>query len=379
MSSVSNLTVPAVARLPSNAAYLGHLDVADVDPRLLRLTSNESTEPPSPAVRRAICRAASRGHLYPPLPHALRRRVGELHGVDPAGVLVGAGATEVIEAVFRCFVAPGDEVVLSAPTWPVYRRRLDAIGARLVEVPARRAGMAFSSDVDRMAAAATDRTKLLVACSPNNPTGDVLPSGALERLARAAPVVLVDHAYVDFADPAHAVEAIALTRRRENVVVTRTFSKAHALAGLRVGYGVCAAATADLVDRVALPGWSVSGPAIAAALAALDDPAAAARCVDEVRDARERLLASLRAAGLDAYDSQANFVAVSAAPAAGGAAALAEAFRAHGVLIRVMDAGLARITVPRGRAAGRLLAAVPAVAASLPRSGGPARAPRTDR
>jgi histidinol-phosphate aminotransferase len=364
MSSVSNLTVPAVARLPSNAAYLGHLDVADADPRLLRLTSNESTEPPSPAVRRAICRAASRGHLYPPLPHALRRRVGELHGVDPAGVLVGAGATEVIEAVFRCFVAPGDEVVLSAPTWPVYRRRLDAIGARLVEVPARRAGMAFSSDVDRMAAAATDRTKLLV---------------ALERLARAAPVVLVDHAYVDFADPAHAVEAIALTRRRENVVVTRTFSKAHALAGLRVGYGVCAAATADLVDRVALPGWSVSGPAIAAALAALDDPAAAARCVDEVRDARERLLASLRAAGLDAYDSQANFVAVSAAPAAGGAAALAEAFRAHGVLIRVMDAGLARITVPRGRAAGRLLAAVPAVAASLPRSGGPARAPRTDR
>src|SRR5205823_363917 len=143
-------------------------------------------------------------------------------------VLLGAGSTELIDAVFRTFVGPGDEVVVPSPSWPVYRARLDALEARVVDVPLRDNGNSFVYDVAQIAAAVTPRTKLVVVCTPNNPTGNALELDELRALAAQCPMLLVDGAYADFDE---TVDATALAHELEHVIVTRTFSKAHALAG----------------------------------------------------------------------------------------------------------------------------------------------------
>ena len=132
MSRPDELVVPAAHRLPSNAEYLAHVAVAAADPTLIRLGSNESTEPPSPRVLEAIERAAAEANFYAPPVSALRHALAERYGVGPERVLVGAGSTELIDATLRTFVRAGDEVVLPTPTWPVLRRRPAAARRRSV-------------------------------------------------------------------------------------------------------------------------------------------------------------------------------------------------------------------------------------------------------
>lgn len=365
MRDVGARVTPQARTLPSNAAYLGHLEESDGDRSLIRLASNESTEPPSPRVRAALTAGHAEAHRYPPPVSPLRRRLAEQHGFEPAGVLVGAGATEPIDAALRCFAAAGDDVVVPAPSWPVYLRRLAVIGATVRPVPLRRSATAFAYDVDAMVAAVTPATAMVVVCSPNNPTGNTIAPSGVERIARTGTIVLVDNAYADFAPPGDAEAMIALARRFPNVLVARTFSKAYSLAGLRVGYLVCDPGTADYVDRLAVPGWSVGGPAQAAALAALEDVDHVRRHIDEIVRRRAVVLDALRAGGLEAYDSTANFVAVGCRDIDGGADALVAAFRAEGLLIRRMADDLARITVPGPAAGETLLAAIPRVARSV--------------
>jgi histidinol-phosphate aminotransferase len=364
MSGGEPRVTPAARALPSNAVYLEHLQAADADPGLLRLASNESTVPPSPRVRAALERAFDEAHLYPPPVNPLRRRLAELHGVSPAGVLIGAGATEPIDAVLRCFAAAGDEVVVPAPSWPVYDRRLTAIGAAIRRVPLARAETAYAYSADDLLAAVGPATRLVVVCTPNNPTGNTMPAADLERIAGTGVPLLVDNAYVDFDAPGAGAASMELVRRFSNVLVARTFAKAYALAGLRLGYVVADPATADFVDRLAVPGWSAGGPALAAGLAALEDEAYARVHVNEVVHERGRLLEALRAAGLPALDSAGNFVAVAGDEVPGGPDAVVAAFLAQGILIRSMG-GVARITVGHRPVNDAVLAAIPAVAQAL--------------
>ncbi len=352
---LSDLLVPAAHTLPSNAEYLAHLNVAAADRTLIRLASNESTEPPSPRVREALERAYDDANLSPPTVPPLRHALAERFGVGPERVLVGAGSTELIDATLRAFVRAGDEVVLPRPSWPVYRRRLEALEATIIEVPLEAGERSYAYDVDALLEAVTSRTKVTIVCTPNNPTGNSMRLDDVRRCAEAGPLLLLDAAYADFDEDA---DVMALVHESDRVVLARTFSKAYSLAGLRVGYVVGDARVLDYVDRFLVPGSSVSSAALHAGLAALEDEAYRVRQVERIRSERERVTAALRTLGVRAFESRGNFVAVDASERPGGAKALAAAILARGVVVRVMDDRLVRITVGRPAENDALLAAV---------------------
>ena len=367
---LDGLLVPAAHRLPSNAEYLAHLSVSAADANLIRLASNENTEPPSPRVRKALERAYLDANLSPPPVPPLRVALAERYGIGRERVLLGAGSTELIEATLRAFVRAGDEVVIPRPSWPVFRRRLQALEARIVEVPLVAGEEAYAFDLDALLAAVTAQTKVLIVCTPNNPTGNSLPLDDVRRCAAAGPLLLLDAAYADF-DEEHDVTPIV--HESERVILTRTFSKAYCLAGLRVGYAVGDSRVLDYVDRFLVPGSSISSAALHAGLAALEDEKHHRRQVERIRAERTRLTAELRDRGLRAYDSGGNFVAVEATD---GARAFADAILAHGVVVRVMDERLVRITVGRREENDALLAAV-SERVPAPRSAGRSRRSRS--
>jgi histidinol-phosphate aminotransferase len=352
---LDELLVPAAQQLPSPSAYLAHVDAAAADPTLIRLASNENSEPPSPRVRAALEAVYDEAHLYPPTVPPVRAAIAERHSVPPGSVLLGAGSTEVIDATLRAFVRAGDEVVVPTPCWPVLRTRLNALEARLVEVPLADDGESFVFDVDALLAVVTPRTKVVAVCTPNNPTGNSLELDELRRCADAGPLLLVDAAYADF-DEEH--DATPLARESDRVVVTRTFSKAYALSGLRVGYALGDADVLDHIARLLVPGSSVSVAGLRAAHAALADEGHVRRQIERVRAERERLLTAFRRLGLRAFASRANFVAAEPASIGRTPAELTAALRERGVLIRPMDDRLARITVGNAEANAVLLAAL---------------------
>ncbi len=339
---VESLLVPAARRLPSNAAYLAHVDAGVEDPRLIRLGSNENTEPPSPLVRGALERSYDDANRTPSTRSALRSALAERFGVPLDGALLGAGSTELIDATIRTFVRAGDEVILPKPSWPVFLRRLTALEANVVEVPLAVGPRSYAYDVDALLGAVTGATKLIVLCSPNNPTGNSLDVDDVRRCAQAGPVVLLDAAYADF-DP--EIDLSPLVHEYRNLILTRTFSKAYCLAGLRVGYAVGDAAVLDYVDRFLVPGSSVSSVALRAGLAALEDEAYHRRQVERIISERGRLFDGLRGIGLSAYESRGNFVAFDASGYPGGAQAVVGEVLARGVVIRAMGEGIVRISV----------------------------------
>lgn len=335
--------VPAAHVLPSNREYLAHLSAAAGDRSLIRLASNENTEPPSPRVRLALERAYEDANLSPPPLPPLQRALAGRHEVDPEQILVTAGSTEVIDAVIRTFARAGSEVVVPAPSWPVYRRRLEAVEARLVEVPLSLDDDGYRYDAGRFVAAIGAATRLVIVCSPNNPTGNAMTIDDVRRIAVTGVPLLVDAAYVDFD---LADDPTALVHEFDNLVVTRTFSKAYCLAGLRVGYAVGDARLLDHVDRFLVPGSSVGSAALHAGLAALEDDAYRDRQVERIVAERERLLTALRRLGLRAHPSKGNFLAVDCARHAGGASGLADALLERGVVVRPLG-DLLRISIGR--------------------------------
>ncbi len=337
--------------MPSNAEYLAHLGVVAADGSLIRLASNENTEPPSPRVREALERAYLDANLSPPPVPPLRRALAERYDVDVSRVLVGAGSTELIDATLRAFVRAGDEVVLPHPSWPVFRRRLEALEARIVDVPLVAGDLSYFYDAEALLAAVTPRTKLLVVCTPNNPTGNSLSLDDVRRCADAGPLLLVDAAYADFDE---TTDVTPIVHESERVVLTRTFSKAYCLAGLRIGYAIGDAAVMDHVDRFLVPGSSVSSAALHAGLAAFEDEAYHDAQVARIRSERARLVKELRALGLRAFESNGNFVAVD--PPA-GSRAFADRILAGGVVVRPLG-DLVRITVGRREENDALLAAI---------------------
>ena len=337
-----SLLVPAAESLPSNAEYLAHLDVAGSGDGLIRLASNENTEPPSPLVRKALERSFEDANLSPPPNPPVRAELAERFGVTPDRILVGAGSTELIEAALRTFVRAGDEVILPTPSWPVFERRLTALEARIVRVQMTAQEHSYAYDVEGLLDAVSERTKVLIVCSPNNPTGNSMTLEDVRRCAERAPLLLVDAAYADF-DP--AIDLSPLVHEHANVILTRTFSKAYCMAGLRLGYAVGDAEVFDYVDRCLVPGSSVSSAALHAGLAALRDEDYHDRQVERIRAERARLLAGIRELGLIAYESRGNFVAVDASAYDGGATGLVAAVLKGGVVIRRMTATIARISV----------------------------------
>lgn len=317
-----------------------------------RLASNESPFPPSDAVVAAIARAAAGGNRYPPLrPDELQQRLAEQLGVRTEQVLPGGGSIAVLEQVLRAFVGPGEAVAYGWRSYEAYPILVRAAGATAVEVPL----LGGCYDLDRLARAVTPDVRVVLVCNPNNPTGTVLPPGRLAHFVAQLPsdvLVVIDEAYREFAGAA-TDDGVALAQAHDNVAVLRTFSKAYGLAGLRAGYCIADPAVLDAARRVALP-FTLSTPALAAALAVLDQPDVTAGRLTELVRARDALAEALRAAGLAVLDSGANFLWL---PLGARSAEFAARCATHGVGVRLFAGEGVRLTVGAAAAHEALLAA----------------------
>lgn len=325
-----------------------------------KLSSNESPFPTLPAVTEAIARATL--PLYPDAAAiGLRTRLAERFGTTLDEVHVGSGSVSILYQLAQATSTAGDEILYSWRSFEAYPGIVTVSGATSVQVPNRADG---SHDLDAMAAAITERTRLVLVCTPNNPTGPIVTTEAFERFMEAVPenvLVVLDEAYREFVTDPEAVEGIAQLKKHENLVVLRTFSKAYGLAGLRVGYAVGPAYVLDACRATAIP-FSVSEQAQRAALAALDSEAEYAVQVAELVERRDRIRAALIAQGWDVPAAQGNFVWL---PAGDATAAASETLEAHGIIGRVFPGEGVRISIGPEASVEKLLQAAEAVVANL--------------
>ncbi|QSX77786.1 histidinol-phosphate transaminase [Agrilutibacter solisilvae] len=336
--------------------------------RLLELGSNENPYGPSTAARMAILDQMQSLHRYPdPLGLDLKRALATLHGVDTGAILLGNGSHELLMQLAQVFAGPGDEVVYSQYGFAVFALATQCAGASARVVPARtrdRADMPLGHDLDAIAAAITPATRLVYVANPNNPTGTWFGVDALDAfLAKVPPEVIVvfDEAYAEMAVAPDYASALGRLGRHGNLVVTRTFSKAYGLAGLRVGYLLAAPGLVAVMERVR-ESFNVNGPALAACEAALDDAAHLDSCVRRNAVERDALAQALQRRGLRVFPSQTNFLLVEFGPQT---ALIESALVAQGVVLRPMGGyGLPdclRITVGTADENQRLLAALDAL------------------
>ena len=333
---------------------------------LVELGSNENPYGPSPMARAAALDVLDALHRYPdPLGGDLKRALAAKLGVSAAGILLGNGSHELLMQFAQVFAGPGDEVVASQYGFAVYALAAQAAGATLRQAPALPVddAMPRGHDLEALLAAITPAARIVYLANPNNPTGTWFGVDAFAAFMRSVPervLVVVDEAYVEFVDaPGHA-SALALLDRHANLVVTRTFSKAHALAGLRVGYAVGNPGLIAVMERVR-ESFNVNLIGLAAAEASLADEAHLRRSLAGNAEQRAALADALGGRGLFVHPSQTNFLLVEF----GGDAGRIEAdLLERGVVLRPMAGyGLPdclRITVGTAGENLRLLAALDA-------------------
>ena len=273
----------------------------------VKLSQNENPLGTSPKALAAV-RAVGDLSVYVEDDHrALRERLAKPYDLDVANVICGHGSNELVSLIFTAFVDAGDDVVMGKPTFSLFRKDAEILGAHAIEVPLRDG----VHDLDAMLRAVTSKTKLVFVCDPNNPTGTRVEREAIYAFADALPadVLLVfDQAYREYAD-AEATDGVDVLRRREATIVLRTSSKIHGLAGMRFGYGYSSERVIAWMNSVRLP-FNVSRPAAAAVLAALDDDEFIARSVENNARGKAQLEARFTELGLHFYPTAANFVAV---------------------------------------------------------------------
>ncbi len=325
---------------------------------IVKLASNESPLGPSPLVTEAIARHASTVHRYPDASaHRLRTRMSEELRVPPEEITFGNGSNELINIICQTLASPSEHAVIGAPSFVCYALGLKAADVPFTAVPLRE--MLFWNVDDLLQAVQSD-TKLLFIANPNNPTGTHLGKTELERLLRELPpqvIAVVDEAYVEFTDAADYTSAMSLRQIRERLIILRTFSKSHGLAGLRVGYAIAPPEISDYLNRVRAP-FNVNLLAQEAALAALDDPTHVQHYVEFNARGRTELGGALASRGLRVAPSQTNFLFVDFER---DGAELHRALLQEGVIIRSMPAPVStwqRISIGLDEENERLLSAL---------------------
>ncbi len=293
-----------------------------------RMMSNESPFPPSPRVMQAIIDAASRGNQYPGGSKVLSDKISRREGLATGSVLFGAGSTELIDVVIRTFVGPGEEVLLSVPTFSMYEARTRVTGGIPVLVPMTDT---HDHDLNGLIRAVNERTKVLFLCSPNNPTGNRMSQTDLRRMLRLGLPTVIDEAYFDFETDGSSTSLLA---EFPNAIVLRTFSKAFGLAGMRLGYALAHPVVIRLLSRVKVP-WNVPSLVLAAATAALDDQAEFEARREELSSGRLELYNALSLVpGLAPVQGEGNFVLIDVSRTGQSAERLVEQLLEQGVLIR---------------------------------------------
>ncbi|MGP9539902.1 histidinol-phosphate transaminase [Brachybacterium sp. AOP43-C2-M15] len=342
---------PALENLP---AYVPGRPPADDGMVRYKVSSNESPFPAVPAVREAVIASLDAAHRYPDAAAvALREALGVQHGVDPAQIALSTGSVAVTGDLVRALVGEGDEVVYAWRSFEAYPILVGAHGGSAVQVPLTARA---EHDLEAMAEAITDRTRLILLCTPNNPTGPSLSTQQVEDFLERVPedvVVAIDEAYREFHDPATVLGTAGIFRRHGNVVLLRTFSKLQGLAGLRIGYAVAHPRLARALSQVTVP-FGASVPAQAAALASLrpEVQEELGRRAEQIRSERSRVVAALTAQGWELPVSQGNFVYF---PLGEDSAAFAEFADARGLVLRAYGVEGVRATIAEPEANDRLI------------------------
>ncbi len=307
---------------------------------IINMGFNELPYPPSPRVSAALAKRSEQlGSYGAPGCDPLRAALAQTWGLDPERLICGNGSEELLDVIARNFVRAGDEILISEFGYIQFELTANRLGAKLVKAPER----AFRTDVDALLAAAGPQTRLVFLANPNNPTGTMTPVADLARLLAGLPghiAVVLDLAYGEFAGEPYCAEVHALAAAYENVVVTRTFSKAFGLAGTRVGWAD--APTWMLPGFYAARGMgSVNGLAQACAVAALEDHAVIRARVAEILSERDRVAQELDGMGLDLLESSSNFLMVSTGDAGRTEALVEHLFDTCGIIVnRTREAGL---------------------------------------
>lgn len=296
----------------------------------VKLSSNENPFGPSEAAREAYRKAGFDLHRYPSTDHAaLRAAIAEVHKLDADRIICGAGSDEIITFLCQAYAGPGDEVIHTEHGFAMYRICTLAAGATPVEVPERER----ITDVDAILAACTARTRLVFIANPNNPTGTMVGGAELERLAAGLPehvLLVLDGAYAEYVEGYDG--GARLVDARENVVMTRTFSKLYGLGGLRIGWGYGPAHVMDVLARVRGP-FNLSQSALVTAEAAVRDRAWADKCREDNTRMRAWLAEALAEHGVPSDTSCANFILARFANQA-EAEACDDFLKAEGLIVR---------------------------------------------
>jgi histidinol-phosphate aminotransferase len=343
LKSIDEFIVPWVRQSEPYSAR--HMDFASENPHLIRMMSNENLLPPSPEVLDAVLQAARSANLYPDSGPRLRQRIAEGAGLSPDQVVLGNGSTDIINIVVHTFVAPGEDAVISVPTFPMYEARVRIAGGETTLVPMTKD---FYWDVDAILAAVTPRTKLIFICSPNNPTGNQIDESDLRRILALGVPLFFDEAYYELEDA--VASRASWIKDDPHMMVNRTFSKAFGLAGFRIGYLLCEAGLANYFNRVKIP-WNVSLIALAAALAGLEDEQDQEFKRHNTLAGRQYIYDAINSMpGFKAFPSEGNFVLIDASPLGKPSAEIMQAMIERGIFIRPMSGhnmphGFIRITV----------------------------------
>jgi len=276
---------------------------------IVKLASNENPRGTGPRTRAAIERALGDVARYPDgNGHELKAALARRYGVDMAQIVLGNGSNDVLELVALAFLGPGRAAVYSQHAFAVYPLATQARGARGIVAPAKD----YGHDLEAMARAVDDETCVLWIANPNNPTGTLAAADALEAFVRRVPervIVVIDEAYNEYLPADLRADTVKWLKRHPNLVVTRTFSKAYGLAGLRVGYALAHASVADVMNRVRQP-FNVNSIALAAATAALEDMEFVARSYAGNLQGMRQLREGVARLGLEFIPSYANFLTV---------------------------------------------------------------------
>lgn len=330
------MSIPAPSYVRGIAPYQAGKPISELareyglaEEAIVKLASNENPLGVPDSARIAMQAAVSDLARYPDANgFALKQAISAQLSVPTDWITLGNGSNDILELAAHALVQPGQSVVYAQFSFAVYALATQAVGGRAIVVPARDLG----HDLDAMLAAIGPDTRLVFIANPNNPTGTFLAPRQVEAFLEKVPAdvtVVYDEAYTEYLPPEQRYDAIAWVRRQPNLLVSRTFSKAYGLAGLRVGYGIAQPEMTDLLNRVRQP-FNVNSVAQAAAVAALSDQAYLERSYALNRDGMKALTDAFTRLGLEYVPSSGNFVLVKV----GDAAAVYERLLRQGVIVR---------------------------------------------
>lgn len=281
-----------------------------LDGPIYKLNSNENPLGPSPRVISVLARALQEIHLYPEASYlSLRSTLAEKWSISPEEIILGNGSNEVIEFIFKAYLNPEDEIIISTPSFLMYEKFAEIYGVKVIKIPLDKN---YNHDFKAIKDSITSKVKAIFIDHPHNPTGQVHPRETWENLLKALPreiLLVIDEAYGDFIEDPEVPRGIEFFRAGYQVLILRTFSKAFGLAGLRLGYGIGPKEIIKTLNKVRQP-YNVNILAVKAGLASLEDREYVENYVNLVKKERAYLTKAIKELGFKVYPSQANFLMV---------------------------------------------------------------------